>query len=258
MAIPSPAFFAIPNSPGNAALLASNDPGQVFTFKGTDFLSPNTTLKNINQFGKSIDAGGTDIFGKNPSSRDILTITANTAQSIFSSTFGLPVTGQTASASGTANGAGAGFLLNNNGLSLVTQSPSPALLSDLANFNPNIWQNPSATNVNFGIMDATNKLFGGSGLFPASVSTGSTLFPFFTPPPPPFSQLNIPINGTHVTTLDQAQLFPVTAETGSPFFITNVTPLTGANGSPNTVAQLFNLLGSLLASLQAGATAPKA
>jgi hypothetical protein len=248
MVIQSPAFFGIPVSSGSAAKLNSSDPGQVFTFRGNDFLSPNTVLTNVNNFSKGANGGG-DILGRNPSSNDILSITNRSAQDIFGANFGAPVAAQQVNPfTGTVvNVNGANFSPNATVFGAVTQTPSAAFLSDLANFNPLIWLNPSASNVTLGTMDSTNKIFGGNGLFPPAVNNGPPLFPFISPPQAPFSNFNIPFVGNRVTTLSQAQLFPITADTGSPFFNTTVTPVVVAT-NPNTqpFAALFGLFGLLL------------
>ncbi|WP_373533364.1 hypothetical protein [Vampirovibrio sp.] len=88
-------------------------------------------------------------------------------------------------------------------------TPSASLNQDLANFNPLIWTDPSATNVLIGTMDATNKIFGGNGLFQPNLVP--PLFPAITRSQPPFNNFVTPV-------LQQAQLFPQTFLSGSPLF----------------------------------------
>jgi hypothetical protein len=215
------------------SFLTSGDPGQVFTFKGNDFLSPGNIQGNVDQFSKT-NMAPPDMFGKNPDSGDILNITQRTAQNIFSSPFGV------------TNFADPGTAFNSAGVTTapvfttatpvasagvisgqVVKIPSPALVSDMVNFNPLMWVNPSASNVTLGIMDSFNKVMGGNGIFTPPVFNNNILFPFIGPTPPPFSNVTVSTLGggdNKANTLNEALLFPNTAQSGSNLWNTFLVP----------------------------------
>lgn len=237
MVIQQSAFFANPtfqgpvlqtNSPfltsTNSSILNTMDPGQVFTFKGNDFLGPNTVLNNIDTFTRTASAQP-DLFGKNPSSTNIMQNTANAVNQIFNANFGIssPITGNMP---GTMSGSTTGTTTIPNGVVFgnVVSTPSPALLSDLLNYNPLMWDNPSATNVTLGTMDSFNKLMGGNGIFTPAVFNNGPLYPFLAPIQPSFSDVRISTLGGQVNNLPQALIFPDTAQSGSNLWSTAFVP----------------------------------
>lgn len=244
MAIQAPGLLPFQVSPATSGQLNSSDPGQVFTTKGTDFLSPDTVLTNIDSF--SSGANNTDVFfGKNPSSADIVNDTTKIMQNILNANFGVSLfptttsgttTTTTTLAPGTATagitGTGTGSATNG---SVVVATPSDALLSDLQNYNPLMWQDPSATNVNLGTMDAFNRLMGGNGIFTPPVFNNGPLYPYMAPVPPSFSNVSISTLGTTSNSLPEFMLFPNTAQTGSPLWNTTTVPLTGTNTGTTTI-----------------------
>lgn len=173
----------------NPSIDSGVNAGGVFDGRGNDFLDPDDILRNVNGFSNSVTPSNsgnamTQLVGLNPiaqnsNSSDVLGSTNGTLNTIFSPGFGS---------------------------NLLT--PSPALNRDLANFNPLIWENPNSLNVQFGIMDAANKIFGGKGLFQ----------PNLVPPLYPYLTTSIPFNNFVAPVAQQAQMFPQTFLSGSPLF----------------------------------------
>ena len=233
----------------NSSVLNTLDPGQVFTFKGNDFLGPNTVLNNVDSFTRTASAQP-DLFGRNPSSRNILQDTGNAVNQIFNANFGIssPVTvGGIPTTPGTIPGTPTGTGTGNN-----VFAPSPALLSDLLNYNPLMWDNPSATNVTLGTMDAFNKVMGGNGIFTPPVFNNGPLYPFLAPLQPSFSDVQISTVGGKVNNLPQALFFPNTAQSGSNLWNTSAIPTSGTSSSTggttsgnNLVLQQFAMMGML-------------
>lgn len=254
MAIQQTAFFATPViTPTNNAQLNTMDPGLVFNTKGNDFLSPNTILNNTDTFSGQANAGD-NIFGKNPSSIDILNVTRDNENNIFNGTFGVAAFTQP---NGTQINTPPGTILGGT----IVQTPSAAFLSDLGNFNPLMWLNPSASNVTLGTMDSASKILGGSGIFSPPISDSGNLFPFIAPQQAPFGGFKVPTNGSNtVNNLNQALIFPNTAQTGSPLFnntlFINAIPVTTqpnqANQNLQPLVTLSNLLSQLLARVNNG------
>lgn len=184
--------------------------GDIFGGRGDDFLHPRDILGSVNDFSGTISPGsgnspflliGSNPIPKNATPTTVITGTTNLIDTILSPGFA------------------------NNIL-----APSPSLNQDLADFNPLVWQNPNSLNVLLGTMDATNKIFGGSGLLQPNLVP--PLYPFVAPSLPPFQELAPSL-------ASQAQLFPNTFFSGSSFF----QPL---NNTPS-----FTQAGLLLLQLQA-------
>jgi len=232
MVIQQPSF-TFNSSPMATSQLTSSDPGQVFTFKGNDFLSPANIQGNVDSFSKW-DVAGTDMFGKNPNSKAILNITKKTANQIFTNPFGVANPANPVAANGftsTATVPAGTIAGNGNGGAVlpgvVIQTPSPALLSDLANYNPVMWVNPSASNVTLGTMDAFSKVMGGNGIFTPPVFNNGPLYPYIAPLQPPFRDVNVSTLGGQVHSLPQSLIFPNTAQSGSNLWNT-ITPANAA------------------------------
>jgi hypothetical protein len=211
--------------------ISSLDAGNVFDGQGNDFLSPKDILSNVDDFSGSINFGGGDAFGKNPSAKAVLTDTNSSLDDILNGSFGVNLAAPIAPSpfvAGAVPVTAVGFApvaTNTTVLAQAVQTPSPALIRDLSNFNPMIWQNPNPSNILLGTMDAQNKIFGGSGIFQPPVFNQYPLYPFIAPPSAPYSGFNISIPGFGgVTNAQQAQFFPTTFVTGSPFFNTSIQP----------------------------------
>ncbi len=189
-----------------ATLNSGGLPGGVFDGRGNDFLHPRDILGSVNDFSRGISSGGGNalfsLLGNNPIPKNanpvsVLNGTTGLIGSIFSPSFGSNIL-----------------------------TPSPSLNKDLAEFNPLIWQNPNSLNVLLGTMDASNKIFGGSGLFRPNLVP--PLYPFLTPVIPPFQNFVTPV-------ASQAQLFPNTFLNGSPLFEPVIQPPVG---NSNNITQL--------------------
>lgn len=178
--------------------------GGVFDGRGHDFLHPNDILNNVHNFSGSVspvDSSnlmvrlvGSNPIAQNSNSSAVLSRTSSTLNNIFSPNFGSSVL-----------------------------TPSASLTNDLANFNPLIWENPNSLNVQLGIMDATNKIFGGNGLFT----------PNLVPPLYPYLTTSIPFDNFVAPVAQQAQMFPQTFLTGSPMF--QPVGNTGVNGNTSAL-----------------------
>lgn len=176
--------------------------GGVFDGRGHDFLHPNDILGSVDDFSQGIspvDSNnlmvqlvGSNPIAQNSNSSSVLSSTNGSLNNIFSANFG------------------SGIL-----------TPSASLVSDLENFNPLAWENPNSLNVQLGIMDATNKIFGGNGLFT----------PNLVPPLYPYISTSIPFNNYVAPVAQQAQMFPQTFLTGSPLFQQVGTTGTTSNAS---------------------------
>lgn len=163
--------------------------GGVFDGRGHDFLHPDDILGNVHDFSQGVspvDSSnlmvqlvGSNPISQNSNSSSVLSSTNGTLNNIFSANFGSSVL-----------------------------TPSASLTSDLANFNPLIWENPNSLNVQLGTMDAANKIFGGNGLFT----------PNLVPPLYPYLTTSIPFNNFVTPVAQQAQMFPQTFLTDSPMF----------------------------------------
>lgn len=240
MSIQSSSFspFFTQQSFSSPSITSGESAGAVFDGRGNDFLSPKDILGDVHDFSTSVRpiGSGSSVFGKNPDSSFILGKTNSALDDILNGSFGVnlaaPIVAQPAISGitsvpvvGTAIVPGA-LVTNTTVVGQAFQTPSPALVRDLSNFNPLIWQNPSSTNVLLGTMDAQNKIFGGQGLFNPPIFNQFPLFPFIAPPSAPFNNFQIPIPGQGgVINLQQAQLFPTTFVTGSPFFNTFIQPI---------------------------------
>lgn len=212
--------------------------GNTFDGRGNDFLSPNNILGNVDDFSKSVSpitsnnnfAVIADPFGKNPKSSGVLRGTSSSINDILSPGFGLNLM-NAATNVGTTGGAisatTGGTIVNTtttvNGQ--IVQTPSPSLIRDLSSFNPLIWQNPNSTNVLLGTMDAQNKIFGGGGIIIPPGASQFPLYPFIALPSPPFSGNSFGIPSQNgINTLQQAQMFPATFGSNSPFYNTVFQP----------------------------------
>jgi len=235
----------------NSAVLNGMNPGQVFTFKGNDFLGPATVQNNVDTFSRTASAQP-DLFGRNPSSMNVLQNTADAVDQIFNANFGIssPITGNMPA---TTSGATVGTTTIPNGAVFgnIVSTPSPALLSDLLNYNPLMWDNPSATNVTLGTMDSFNKVMGGNGIFTPPVFNNGPLYPFIAPIQPSFSDVQISTLGGQVNNLPQALFFPDTAQSGSNLWNTTFVPTavvpssttSGTTSNNNPMMQQFAMMG---------------
>jgi|GEM_PF-3247083 len=205
---------------GSPSINSGISAGNVFDGQGNDFLSPNNVLGNVHDFTGSISpitsnnnfSVFSDPFGKNPKSSSLLKGTTASIKDILSPNFGLNLLG-------TASSSGAVVQTTTTVNGQIGKTPSNALIRDLGNFNPLIWQNPNSTNVMLGTMDAQNKIFGGNGLFTPPTFNQYPLYPFIALPSPPFSGNTIPVPSQNgINTLQQAQIFPTTFLTNSPFY----------------------------------------
>jgi len=140
----------------------------------------------------------------------------------------------------------------------ITASPSD-LLSDLLNYNPLMWMNPTANNIGLGTMDAVNKIAGAGSIFKVPLANGP-LFPFFSPTPPSFINATGPtttINGS-IGGLSAELFFPISANKVSetlgeiaPDMSTNNNDTPGTSAIPGTPGNLSNQGLQLLQSLTA-------
>jgi hypothetical protein len=275
---------------GSSPTISALNAGTVFDGQGNDFLSPSNIMGNVDDFSQSIRFGG-DALGKNPSAVDVLGNTNSTLSGILTGSFGVNLAAPIVSApSGGIVGVSTPVAItqqstqgtvttNTTLLGQAVQTPSPALIRDLSNYNPLIWQNPSPSNILLGSMDAQNKIFGGSGLFqtgsatqsglsqiglstqPSLFQTGTSnnfnqfpLYPYIGLPNAPYSgiNINIPTQGG-VTNYQQAALFPTTFVTGSPFYNTYFQPYAVATTQTVTPYQTQVGLAELILG-QSGAT----
>jgi hypothetical protein len=225
-------------SVSSPTLSSGSSAGMVFDGQGNDFLSPKDILNNVHNFSGSVKpiGSGSSVFGKNPDSSFILGKTSSVLDDILHGSFGVnlaapivthpsapvvasvPVVGTAVTPAVVAT--------NTTVFGQAFQAPSPALIRDMTNFNPLVWSNPNPTNILLGSMDAQSKIFGGNGIFTPPIFNQFPLFPFIAPPAVPYNNFQIPIPGHGgVNNLQQAQMFPTTFITGSPFFNTFVQPV---------------------------------
>lgn len=261
----NPLFAQQPIAVNSGLASASTFDGQ-----GNDFLSPKNIMGNVHDFSTGLSPVTSnnnfvlidDDFGRNANAKTVLRGTNSTLSDIFSPTFGASLLGPAVQVSPTSVQATSvpgltadGTLVNTNSVLLgqVTQTPSPALIRDLGNFNPLIWQNPNSTNVLLGSMDAQSKIFGGGGLFNPPIFNQYPLYPFIAPPPTPYSGYTIPIpNSNGLTTLQQASTFPTTFLTNSPLFNTQITPFAVSTTQTIVPYQIQVRLMSMLQALASG------
>jgi hypothetical protein len=274
-ALPQSALLVIPTSSFFNSGLDANPLGSVLDHKGTDFLSPKTILMDAHQVTTNL-TNGDNTLGQNPSANliqkgtmsalvDILK--APTPIGIDTAQFNLfpgaltPVLPGVTSAATTADKTETPVKNVNK---TITASPAD-LLSDLLNYNPLMWMNPTANNIGLGTMDAVNKIAGAGSIFKAPLANGP-LFPFFSTTPPTFTNATGPtttINGS-IGGLSAGLFFPISANQVSetlgglaPDLNTNnpgapIIPSTpGILGTPRTSANLSNQGLQLLQNLTA-------
>lgn len=174
MSIQSTSFNSLYTQRGvaNPTIDSGIQAGGVFDGRGHDFLDPDDILRSVNGFSQGVTPTnssnssflplGTNPINQNANSFNVLNSTNGSLNTIFTPNFGS---------------------------SQLT--PAAAFNRELGNFNPLIWENPSSNNVLLGTMDATNKIFGGNGLF--QPNPVPPLFPATNQPQPPFNNFVTPV-----------------------------------------------------------------
>ena len=268
-ALPQSALLVIPTSSFFNSGLDSNQLGSVLDHKGTDFLSPKTILMDAHQVTTNL-TNGDDTLGQNPSANLIQKATMSAVVDIFkaptpigidTAQFNLfpgaltpVIPGVTSTTTATDKTETTVKKVDKT----ITASPSD-LLSDLLNYNPLMWMNPTANNIGLGTMDAVNKIAGAGSIFKVPLANGP-LFPFFSPTPPSFINATGPtttINGS-IGGLSAELFFPISANKVSetlgeiaPDMSTNNNDTPGTSAIPGTPGNLSNQGLQLLQSLTA-------
>lgn len=198
--------------------------GSVETFdgEGSDFLSPNRILNEVDDFTSGINTITSpgqivifaDPYDNTADAEEILRDTNRSLDSIFSPSFIKKP--------------------NNSGYPGYSEyqpdkydnwgnTSTNTYIADLANYNPLIWKNPSPTNIMLGTMDSANVVFGGSGLVPRPLAKSPfPLYPFIQKPGIPFQQYSSQQPYGYgksyrlIDTFKEAQLFPKTFAAGQP------------------------------------------
>ena len=283
-ALPQSALLLIPASSFFNSGLDANPLGSVLDHKGTDFLSPKTILMDAHQVTTNL-TNGDDTLGQNPSANiiqkgtmsafvDILKaptpIGIDTAQfNLFPGALTPVIPGVTP----TTTVADKTDTPVKKVDKTITASP-PDLLSDLLNYNPLMWMNPTANNIGLGTMDAVNKIAGAGSIFKVPLSNGP-LFPFFSPTPPSFINAAVPtttINGS-IGGLSAELFFPISANKVSETLgglapdlnannidVPGTPAIPGTSGTPGNLSdqglQLLQSLAGLLSQLLSTGTTP--